>query len=110
MGWRTNFQSDWIVLSRRSASSVDRYPDGVFINGVFRQTGWINVTKKSVTVVSEARSYTWAALDAAGFEDTITTNTQGDITFSRTHEIQRQNEAGAYKCVKTEMTVTITVT
>lgn len=111
MAWRATFDNnDWITLSIRSAISADRFPNGIYIDNAFIQTGWITVTKTAVTTVWESRNYTLAAITAANLTGTVTLNAQGDVTFSRSYEIQRQNDAGAYKCVKTEMNVTITVT
>jgi hypothetical protein len=112
MAWRGTFDnSDWIVVSKRKATNVDRYPIYVSINGVLILQGFGTVTKAAVTVTSESRSYTLAAAEsgATAVGDAMTKNAQGDITYQRTVEVLRQNDADAYKVVKTEMTVTITV-
>lgn len=111
MGWRTTFDDDdWTLTSKRGSTNVDRYPTFISVNGNLYMTGFGTVTKAAITTVEENGSYTQAVAEAAALAigNAMTKNAQGDITYQRTVDVIRQNEADAYKVVRTIMNVTIT--
>jgi hypothetical protein len=102
MAWSST-ATEGIIISKRRAPAKE------IQHGTYQ---YRIITISSVTTVTEYPNMTYAAADSlagtSGWND-VTIDTDGRVTASSQADVVRQNEADAYKVVRTQLAVTVSV-